>query len=701
MKDKIFDYKGAGEWWRRASNMVWDVSEDYDTSIAKSKEGGFHSGYKRPKGRSTVYGFKKQASITDPEVIIKASEGKGKAGKTSKMSREDAELIALYGSAHEGAHLKDPKHGGTDFNVIAKGIATAKEYEYNKKNFKALLNVMEDARVDNTVIKKRPGFKDMRNDATRILRESFGDLPYDPSNPDFNVIAAVNDLMHGKDVHIKGMPEEERMKAVEMAAQLEKRLPHLNSTEDVVLDASKMYERYFQTELSEGGGEGDGDDEDEGEGGEDDERKDGKKKKSSMHTKGGDEEGESGESDGEDGDSGDGEGSEDGEGGDGDGGFSKDDLDKATPDADDLKDARDLKDESALESLIDEKTKDALKEAKDAVEKDESSARRAELEADARKEVERIDSGRLKLWTKERETEINQRLCVGVHAGAVVRYYQTEKTRIERGLNSMSAFDLKNLDASATQLASKIREAMRAAKDTNAYEGLSGKIQARKAYKPEITGDMRIFNKSEDIEEGGFVVDLVLDASGSQSSRVISIRRQTYIIAKAMVLAGIPCRVTQYNVEDVVSMIERLKDYDDTNVKDTLGFYAGSDNRDGLHLLTVYEDLKLRPEEHKIMIVLSDGSPWDCSGETIISAFGGEGRYTETFGTQDTAKIIRQLRKHIEVMGIYVGEGHRTLNFEKTMFGNDFAWIKDMNGFVPKVWDYLHKQIQNTIANRS
>jgi len=103
----------------------------------------------------------------------------------------------------------------------------------------------------------------------------------------------------------------------------------------------------------------------------------------------------------------------------------------------------------------------------------------------------------------------------------------------------------------------------------------------------------------------------------------------------------------------------------------------------------VTDGLLKRKEEHKILIVLSDGRPEDGGRE-------GNGRFDPYQGEEalkDTAKEVRKARASgISVLGIFAGLAE-DLQAEKKIYGKDFAYIRDIAQFSQTVGTYLRKQI--------
>lgn len=97
-----------------------------------------------------------------------------------------------------------------------------------------------------------------------------------------------------------------------------------------------------------------------------------------------------------------------------------------------------------------------------------------------------------------------------------------------------------------------------------------------------------------------------------------------------------------------------------------------------------------RPEENKILIVLSDGRPCDISvkrpGLRQPAIYDGEE------AIKDTATEVRRARNQgICVIGVFVGS-EEDLSAEKRIFGKDFAYIRNISNFSRIVGTFLRRQ---------
>ena len=357
-----------------------------------------------------------------------------------------------------------------------------------------------------------------------------------------------------------------------------------------------------------------------------------------------------------------------------------------------------------LSKMMGEKTSEKLEKAK-ALKRDEVDLE--ELVRFADRDYENNYGERashyIKLWTPQEQQRVRKMLCNGVHAGTNVAYVRSKT--LSRYVDSNMPYDISTLDGMARKMANKLATILQAEADNQGEIHRSGrKIIANKMWKPLNTSDTNVFFKTTFEETGNYVVDLVLDASGSQRNREAEIRNQAYVIAKALTLINIPCRISTYDTQRHVTVMSQLKDYTENKPQNAFGYRAAGENRDGLSIRLVDVELQKRPESNKVMIVLSDGAPSDIGGGAVVRKSGGVEHYhagapSRSDGKLDKAlidsyKAVQEVRKNCKLMGIYVG-GAGQLEVEKYIYGNDFAYVgTDMTNFVDIVTKYLIKVIE-------
>ena len=127
------------------------------------------------------------------------------------------------------------------------------------------------------------------------------------------------------------------------------------------------------------------------------------------------------------------------------------------------------------------------------------------------------------------------------------------------------------------------------------------------------SGDAKVFKRELKGDSSDFVVDVLIDASGSQMSRQGEVALQAYIISESLSNAGLPHRVMSYCTFWDYTILHRFREYDDPRSanENIFNYVTSSNNRDGLAIRAAGYGLLMREEEKKILIILSDGRPYD------------------------------------------------------------------------------------------
>lgn len=225
-----------------------------------------------------------------------------------------------------------------------------------------------------------------------------------------------------------------------------------------------------------------------------------------------------------------------------------------------------------------------------------------------------------------------------------------------------------------------------------------GTICANRAWRIGRSDNNKVFYKDIQNEKGKYVIDILLDASGSQSRNQFNVAIQAYIIATALTKMGIPNRVMGYLSFLDYTVLKRYRDYNDNlnTCENIFEYFSAGNNRDGLAIKAACNELLEREEENKILIVLSDGKPNDVKiGKDRSRTLRGEAAYKGDVGVKDTALEVRKARKQgILVLGVFTGK-EVDLEAEKKIYGKDFIYTKDIERFSDIVSMYLKKVIKN------
>jgi len=223
-----------------------------------------------------------------------------------------------------------------------------------------------------------------------------------------------------------------------------------------------------------------------------------------------------------------------------------------------------------------------------------------------------------------------------------------------------------------------------------------GIFNARKAWRVGRTEPRKMFVRKQKEWEGDFVIYLLLDGSASQQHREAMVSTQAYILAAALVSAGLPTRVASFNNMLQVTVFTEYRDFDDPiqETEHIFEYQCEGSNRDGLAIKAAVYSLMKRKEDNKLLVVLSDGIPNDAQ---IVSKIGSKerrhGQYTGYHGVADTATEVRKARKAgVYVLGVFTGK-EADLETEQRIYGKDFVYTKNPVHFAQIVSTYIKRII--------
>lgn len=318
-----------------------------------------------------------------------------------------------------------------------------------------------------------------------------------------------------------------------------------------------------------------------------------------------------------------------------------------------------------------------------------------------------LNYGRSYLSKTEQE-RVNRSLCRGAHAdcslyftegilsGMVKKNYQSEYARRARSEN-LKAYGhcMRVSRRNIEQLSDTLRRALTARSEREILRSEFGRIVPAKLWKIGRSRDKKLFERELRKDSSDFAVHVLIDASGSQKRRQSLVALQGYIISEALSMAEIPHQVMGFCTFWDYTVMQRYRDYDDPKEANQriFEFYASSNNRDGLAVRAAADSLMGRPEEHKVLIVLSDGRPNDI----IVNRPGSRNPmpYSGDYAVRDTASEVRKIRAAgISVLGVFAGE-EQDLQAERRIFGRDFAYIRDIMNFSAVVGRYLRRQLDD------
>ena len=633
----------------RSKNLVFTTTGKYDMAVREGKN-----------------------SVTDGKTVTIASE---KVLRQVGLNTEQIEAVALAASMHEAGHINH-----TDIKATSTALVQAQKEGFDAKKLFDIVNILEDVRIDKLVAEDRPGYTAM----SHACREAYTPFIKPTGNVTQDTLKYICGRVNGIDLKEKSPLWADApldWKTIDNIVGMSNDIVrNAKSTDDILKHSKSVYDELFKKEPDD---KKESEDDDKGEPTESKASK-GKGKVSKGKGEGKDSDEKPEPSDDKEEDDYDDEDD-----------YGEDSGDEGDEDTDTTEDAT----EEEIEDMIKEALgKDSLAEMakddgrlSDIVEKEKRRAK----SLDERVEEYEKWKGRLarvntSVWSEQEEARINDTVTRDMFAGTYVRYVYNASHR--PGKLFPNKWDV----AMGKTMGTKLKELLRDSVQDSELTTTSGRLKPTSAYRYAVN-DPKLFMKREYADVGGYRVDVLVDASGSQRDREYDIKCQLTVLAAAFIECGIPCRISQFDNHANAIRIKRLKDYDDTDVSTALLLSVGSDNLDGVVYRALWEDIQMRKfSEKHIIFVLSDGEP--CSrtyeltnkyGETTISGYSPGHKWShegvEREVVQDIVMTFNKIRKHAMLMGIYVGNSKRSLAVEKRMFGNDFAWIKTMQGFVPTI----------------
>lgn len=297
--------------------------------------------------------------------------------------------------------------------------------------------------------------------------------------------------------------------------------------------------------------------------------------------------------------------------------------------------------------------------------------------------------------TRQEMDEIHAEVCTDIHEerkllftdGLPEEAYDdtSDRAKMLCACRDSNLKMLENNKDSANQGIRSIEQAFRNAlnlkSEPEVYQADRGVLVNSSLWKVGRCENPKLFHKIFQQDDSTIVVDLLIDASGSQVCRQSMVALQSYMFSAALSRIHIPHRVMSYCTYGDHTILSRFRDYDDRDEADKriLNYRATSNNRDGLALAAAGIDLLKRKEDHKILIVFSDGLPNDMVSGRVRK--NTPARYVGDAAIRDTCFQVRKLRRAgVHVIGIFLGEEEELEN-ERLIYGSSFLRIRKAEDF--------------------
>ncbi|MGN0314957.1 MAG: nitric oxide reductase activation protein [Fusicatenibacter sp.] len=305
------------------------------------------------------------------------------------------------------------------------------------------------------------------------------------------------------------------------------------------------------------------------------------------------------------------------------------------------------------------------------------------------------------------EKSRNYQFCRGIHSDCSLYYtegilknptvnnYQLSYARKQKDKNIHAYYEEhRTVKQNVKILSGMLKKALVQREDIQTVEADHGKLTASCLWKAGRCENAKLFQREIRNDALDFVVDILIDASGSQRQRQSDVALQAYILAETLSNVQIPFRVMSFCTFWDYTILHRMRDYKDPREKNSgiFEYITSSNNRDGLAIRAVGSDLLQREENKKLLIVLSDGKPYDV----LVNRPNARNPqpYRDQVAVYDTAREVRRLRQQgILILGVFTGN-EAELQAERKIFGKDFAYIRQVKNFSRIVGSYLLKQIE-------
>lgn len=218
--------------------------------------------------------------------------------------------------------------------------------------------------------------------------------------------------------------------------------------------------------------------------------------------------------------------------------------------------------------------------------------------------------------------------------------------------------------------------------DTLKHRTFGSKLEARDTYRL----DSKMFSKKklpQDLPD--MVICILVDESGSmKGERIEAAKQATMLLYDFAIGLQIPTMVlghTEDYYTDKAFVLRRYAEFDTVNDKDKYRLAkikARENNRDGMALLIASELLSRRPEQVKLLIVISDGQP-------VAINYSGES------ARRDMRDILKKYKKKgIKTFAAAIGSDKPMI---KSIYGEGYLDISDLSKLPKAIVSLVKKRI--------
>ncbi len=297
------------------------------------------------------------------------------------------------------------------------------------------------------------------------------------------------------------------------------------------------------------------------------------------------------------------------------------------------------------------------------------------------------------LFAPQHLADIEMNYCHGIHASAHL-WFTAQKQQILQQNTDWYARHQTVYRTELRQLRDSIRNCLMIHRQPMELLTRHGELRPGQVWRGLYLHDARIFSARESSTYGTFSVLLLLDASCSRENQQPVIASQAYIIAEALRLSNIPISIASFYSLEGYTVLQRIKDFTDTDSSGVFSYAAKGWNRDGLAYRAIPE-LLTAASGKLLLLILTDACPSDnldipSQGLHLSQTYAGDA------AVGDTALGLSELRQQgIRPVGIInsVFPDDMVRQNAKKIFGEDYVRISHISDLANTVGDLLQKQI--------
>ena len=295
------------------------------------------------------------------------------------------------------------------------------------------------------------------------------------------------------------------------------------------------------------------------------------------------------------------------------------------------------------------------------------------------------------IFSQEERIQLEKEICQDKHknnhlyfAGAQTSSQQYQLNRSHYQENRAA------YDNAIIRLRDKLKNQLTVQVPRDKIKSSCGKLNCTKVWRSQYLEDNRIFLRNQEYPEPIFSVDILMDASHSQSSRQEVLAAQGYIIAESLSQCGVPVQVHAFNSFRTYTVMQKLRRYDAGGTNDNLFCYQAEGwNRDGLALRAVGKLMEKSPMERRLLVVLTDAAPNDECALSLYQEYSGRD------GITDAQEEVQELKKKgIKVVAVFMGLDYN-LHSAGMIYGKNFVRITHASQLAEAISSIIRRQLRD------